>query len=103
MFRIKECKSVYELARHLNLSVATITNILYNVKTDNCYKKYIIPKKSGGSRKICAPNSELKSIQKRLANALYNELKLIREEEHTNAKISHAFEKEIYHIKLRNT
>ena len=93
MFRIKECKSVYELARHLNLSVATITNILYNVKTDNCYKKYIIPKKSGGSRKICAPNSELKSIQKRLANALYNELKLIREEEHTNAKISHAFEK----------
>ena len=35
----------------------------------------------------------MKSVQKRLANALYYELKLIREENNINSKISHAFEK----------
>jgi hypothetical protein len=93
MSSIKECSSVYGLANHLNLNTATITNILYNVKTDNCYKEFVIPKKNGGKRIICAPNPELKSIQKRLANALYYELDQIRKKEGISAKISHAFEK----------
>ena len=93
MSSIKERSSVYGLANHLNLNTATITNILYNVKTDNCYKEFVIPKKNGGKRIICAPNPELKSIQKRLANALYYELDQIRKKEGISAKISHAFEK----------
>ncbi len=93
MLRIKECDNVYQLAMCLNLNTAVITNILYNIKTDNCYRQFKIPKKNGKTRTICAPNAELKSVQKRLANALYYELKLIREENNINSKISHAFEK----------
>lgn len=36
------------------------------------YKEFAIPKKKGGSRKILAPNDELKSIQKKLNEYLQN-------------------------------
>lgn len=93
MNRIKECSNVYSLASRLNLSTASLTKIIYHDKVDNCYKQFSIPKKNGGIRTICAPNKELKNIQKRLANALYYELKMIREEWDIIPKISHAFEK----------
>ena len=54
-----------DVADLLRIPLKTLTYILYVKGTDNCYKTFEIPKKAGGTRAICAPSEELKTIQKR--------------------------------------
>lgn len=93
MLHIKNCENIYDIANCLRLSIKSITYILYYIRTENCYSEFTIPKKNGMKRQICAPNKQLRSIQKRLAKALYEELEHMRKKENINSKISHAFEK----------
>ena len=44
--------------------------ILYKIPDESKYSEFEIPKKSGGVRKIQAPTSRLKKLQRRLANLL---------------------------------
>lgn len=68
-------------------------------RVENCYSTFDIPKKSGGKRTICAPNDNLKDIQKKIASALWKRQQEVwkRKRELSpkgfEPKISHAFEK----------
>jgi len=83
-----------ELADFLKIKRKNLTYLLYIKKIENCYTSFEIPKKSGGSRRINAPRDELKEIQKKLADALWEKQKSIWKDKNIHPNISHAFEKQ---------
>lgn len=87
--QFNEIKTRNELADFLNISRKNLSYILYKTGVNNLYTSFEIPKKSGGVRKINAPLDNLKYIQKKLANAIYNHV----EKERKKNNISHGFEK----------
>lgn len=87
-------KDKRELADVLNLPLRKLTYILYAKGVESYYEEFEIPKKSGDMRHICAPNGDLKAVQRRLADFLYTHHKKYVEDNHICADISHAFEKE---------
>lgn len=86
-------KTRNELADYLAVPRKKLTHLLYVRKIDNCYNTFSIPKRSGGTREISAPNDELKSIQKRLAFLLQKYRYEIWETQDISPNIAHAFEK----------
>ena len=67
---LKSATSLSNVARLLGFKPAALSYILY-IKPDlRKYKKFDIPKRSGGMRQICAPLDELKLLQRRLADLL---------------------------------
>jgi len=69
---LKAAETVKQFAAILDVKPAWLTYNLY-VKSDaDKYKTFDIPKKSGGSRLICAPQDGLKRLQRSLANVLQN-------------------------------
>src|SRR5690242_2801006 len=59
-----------ELARRLDVSVESLTNIT------PIYTEFQIPKRSGGIRWLAAPASELKAIQRRILRRLLARLRV---------------------------
>ena len=92
MGRFCEIQTRNELADYLGVPRSKLTYMLYVVGTKNCYRTFQIPKKYGGEREICAPNSDLKDIQRRLAGALCEFQRIHRSEKGIYSNISHAFE-----------
>ncbi len=100
MSRFNQLETKDDFARLLGFKNARyIDYLLYNIKTDNLYEEpLIIPKKNGGERVIHAPKKELKFLQKKLANVLW-EFYLESLESKSKGKnfktpvLSHAFEK----------
>lgn len=82
-----------DLAELLGIKKSVLTYVLYKAKVDSFYTSFEIPKKTGGTRQINAPTGALKSIQQRLAYALWEYQKTLRTEKTIHANISHAFEK----------
>lgn len=80
-----------DVADLLRIPLKALTYILYVKGTDNCYKTFEIPKKAGGTRAICAPSEELKTIQKRLADCLWDYQKDIWGKEGIHPNLSHGF------------
>ena len=69
---LKSATSLSDVARLLGFKPAALSYILY-IKPDlRKYKKFDIPKRSGGMRQICAPLDELKLLQRRLADCFQN-------------------------------
>lgn len=93
MGRFCEIQTRNELADYLQVPRSKLTYILYAVGTQKCYRTFQIPKRSGGERKICAPNADLKDIQRRLASALSEFQRIMRMEKGIHPSVSHAFEK----------
>ena len=89
---LREVKTRQDLATLLNIKNSQLTYILYVKSTEEFYTSFAVPKKNGGIRKISAPGGNLKYVQRRLANLLWEHEKKIREEKNINAQISHAFE-----------
>jgi hypothetical protein len=58
-----------ELARRLGLSVAELDAVTVG------YREFTIPKRSGGTRKILAPEPKLKEVQRRILHRLLGRLK----------------------------
>lgn len=85
-------KNRNELARLLGIPTKLLTYILYIKKTDNLYSRINLLKKNGDERIIYAPEKELKSIQKKLANILYMERKAYFDGRGITPNISHGFE-----------
>lgn len=69
--KLQEAKSLHDLAVILGYKPSALAYIIYKVPSDQKYKKFKIPKRSGGEREICAPIEQLKLLQRRLANILY--------------------------------
>ncbi|WP_312071741.1 retron Ec67 family RNA-directed DNA polymerase/endonuclease [Anaerotignum propionicum] len=82
-----------ELADFLEIPRNKLTHILYIKKVENSYTSFSIPKKNNDKRCINAPADDLKNIQKKLANALWEYQKNIWKEKGINPYISHGFEK----------
>ena len=93
MSRFKNMQTQNELADYLAVPRKKLTHILYVRRIENCYVTFTIPKRSGGTRDISAPDSELKSIQKKLAFLLQRYRYSIWEEKGISPNIAHAFEK----------
>jgi RNA-directed DNA polymerase len=55
----------------LGYKASALAYIVYKIPSSKKYKKFDIPKKSGGVRQISAPIEPLKTLQRRLANILY--------------------------------
>ncbi len=86
-----DIKTRNELADFLNIPRKKLSYILYKKDINTLYTSFEIDKKSNGVRQINAPITELKKIQKKLAEALYiHQKKNKRRKNH----LSHAFEKE---------
>lgn len=94
MEKFSEIKTRNDFADFLRIPRSKLTYILYVKKTDSYYVTFEIPKKRGGTRTICAPSGDLKSLQTKLANALWEHQKNIRASTGIRPNISHAFEKE---------
>ena len=94
MDTIDKVKSRNELADFLDIPRKKLSYILYIKGVDDLYTSFEIPKKSGGFRHIYAPQKDLKVIQRKLAEALYNCQKEIWNKCNVNLNISHAFQKE---------
>lgn len=81
-----------DLASALSIPPKKLSYILYIKGTEHCYTAFLVPKHSGDMRVICAPNDDLKAIQKTLASVLQSK----RIEMHKDSKaprvISHGFE-----------
>jgi RNA-directed DNA polymerase len=63
---LKHVRNIHELAWQLGCSAKQLGYYLYKRPIPNQYKTFEIPKKRGGARKISAPSSNLKLIQKSL-------------------------------------
>ena len=61
-----------DVAHALHISDKTLRYILFVIRPENMYYHFEIPKKNGSYRQINAPNPQLKSIQKALANMLFS-------------------------------
>ncbi|MBO0588212.1 retron Ec67 family RNA-directed DNA polymerase/endonuclease [Sporosarcina sp. E16_8] len=85
-----DVKNRNEFADLLKIPRKQLSYVLYIKGINNLYASFEIPKKDGGIRKINAPLEELKVIQRKLAEALYEHKKSKRK----NNNISHAFEKD---------
>ncbi|EME8123182.1 hypothetical protein A5816_000785 [Enterococcus sp. 3G1_DIV0629] len=96
MSNLSEIKSREDLFRLLNIPKKNMTYLLYNKDkkgTENSYTTFTIKKRNGEDRIICAPNNELKFVQRRLANLLWVTQKKIWRENNIKSTISHGFEK----------
>ncbi|WP_160833645.1 retron Ec67 family RNA-directed DNA polymerase/endonuclease [Pantoea sp. Seng] len=67
---LKKLKNLKDVATFLGCKPKALSYLLFF--DENKYRTFEIKKKSGGSRKILAPNDKLKAIQKILSNVLYD-------------------------------
>lgn len=93
MNKFNDIKTRNDLADFLDVPRQKLTYVLYVKKIDNLYVSFEIPKKNGDPRQIYAPMNDLKSIQKKIANALWKHQVEITREKCIKTNISHGFEK----------
>ncbi len=91
--KIKDINNGRDLADFFKMPYSKLTYILYAKKPSSYYISFEIPKKSGGVRSINAPVGDLKSLQRQFAAELYQCHKDILEDNKSNQKVSHGFEK----------
>ena len=72
-----DIKTRNDLADFLKISRQKLTYILYVRTTGSYYTTFGIPKKNGETRTIFAPSGDLKSIQQKLSNVLYEYQKFL--------------------------
>lgn len=91
MTNFNDIKTRNELADFLKIPRKKLTHILYVKNVENCYKSFEIPKKKGGIRIINAPTDDLKSIQLKLSNALWEYQQELWRKKEISPNIAHAF------------
>lgn len=98
LINLQNAQTKKDLADILDINTSTLTNALYRKKVSSLYAKFKIPKKKGGERTICAPQRELKIIQKKLSLMLQDCLEQITKQHEHSSNLSHGFmrEKSIY-------
>ena len=98
MSKLASLKSVgtrTELADLLNYPRSALAYAVYKVPTEQRYTEFKVAKKSGGERVIHAPCPELKGLQKRLSNYLYDcHREICPPLEFPRRSYSHGFQKE---------
>jgi retron-type reverse transcriptase len=90
---LKAADGLADVAKLLGYKTNTLSYLLYVSPSSTRYKEFDIPKRSGGSRKIHAPNEKLKGLQQRLNNLLTECIAEIKKGDEPNRQISHGFTK----------
>lgn len=90
--KLKSAKNRKDLARILGFKPKALTAIIYQTPPALRYTEFEIPKKSGGTRTIKAPNEKLKKLQLHLTHLLYGCLTEIEESQNGRA-VSFGFRK----------
>ena len=91
---LRNSATIDQVASLLGFQTKYLSFVLYRIPVSARYTEFLIPKRSGGFRKILAPNPRLKLLQTRLAEHLYTcQSEILRLEKRTNI-VSHGFEKE---------
>jgi len=90
--RLKKSKNLADLAAMLGFTPKGVSYILYKMEEDKKYRAFSIPKKSGGTRTIHAPEKHLSLLQKRLAEALSECVYERRNEDRRFWAASHGFQ-----------
>lgn len=67
---LQSATSLRDVARLFGYKPKGLSYILYKKPASSKYKKFEVPKRSGGMRRICAPLDELKFLQRRVADLL---------------------------------
>ena len=67
---LQSTRNLSDVARLLGLKPQSLSYILYVNRHERKYKTFDIPKRSGGTRQICAPEKDLKYFQRQLADLL---------------------------------
>lgn len=86
-------KAREEVAKLMGIEPKKLTYVLYKEKIKNLYKTFEIPKKNGDLRIIHAPKDNLKWIQRKLNNKLFEIHLDYLEDNNIKSIISHGFEK----------
>jgi RNA-directed DNA polymerase len=89
---LKDAQSLSDLAPLLDFTPSGLAYVLYKTAPEKKYISFQIPKKSGGTRLIQAPQGALKVLQRNLADLLYN-CRSELEAQHSRRPISHGFRK----------
>lgn len=90
--RLKEAKSLSDLAVLLGYKPKAVSYILYRIPEGNKYIEFEIPKKNGNIRTIKAPTEKLKHLQRRLADLLNECFDKIGKESNKRS-LAHGFRK----------
>lgn len=93
MNKFYNIKNRRELATVLGIPLKKLTYILYKKGVDSYYETFEVPKRNGGVRIINASNGDLKTLQKNIANILYEHQRIYNKDHMIKSKISHGFEK----------
>lgn len=88
--KLKSTQNRKDLAKLLGYKPSALTSIVYKTPLADKYSSFEIPKKSGGTRIIKAPNPRLKKLQTHLAHLLYGCLSDIEEKRNTSP-VSYGF------------
>lgn len=91
--RLKDAKSVTDLAKLLGFTPKGMAYVLYKLDPAKKYRTFEIPKKTGGTREIKAPEVQLALLQSRLAELLYACVGEIQRERPKFWHASHGFQK----------
>ena len=70
--KLRDAKTLKDVARILGEKPQTISFLLYKLRDDKKYRSFEIPKRNGDTRLINAPEPRLKRLQRRLADVLYS-------------------------------
>jgi hypothetical protein len=98
---LKAATTLSDVAELLGFKPKALSYLLYVKPISDKYKTFEIPKRTGGTRTICAPCSELMNLQRRLASCLQSCIDTInnekkkkekeKEKEKKSSVLSHGF------------
>jgi RNA-directed DNA polymerase len=92
---LKAAATFRELAAALGYSAKGLSYILYKIPDNEKYITFDVPKRSGGTRTIRAPQGHLKELQKRLSGILAGCNAEIAEVQEKRKSIAHGFVKQM--------
>ena len=70
LVKLQAAKTIVDVAALLGFKTSRLAYVLYSKDAPAKFRTFQVPKKSGGSRTIEAPNAMLKTLQRRLADLL---------------------------------
>lgn len=92
--KLKASTEISDLAVLLGCKSSALTYVLYRKPIADKYHTFKIAKKFGGTRKISAPDNDLKLVQSRLSEILQECISEINTEKHIKKTLSHGFRKD---------
>jgi len=90
---LKSVVNLHGVAELLGFKPAALSYILYKKHPSTKYTQFEIPKRQGGKRQINAPSSDLKLLQRRLADVLQNCVQEISSANARPDRIAHGFKR----------